>query len=416
MAENGLDELRKNLNFKKLQLDSIYEFSSALPSSSDIDDILRIFFSIVMGPMGISRAFFLDRSAGILRKKGFYLTPDETRNLKRNAQKNVAPFTCLKVSDLNDGAGQLRELLQTKKVYYLINISESKKKSVILGLGQKFNSLELSEEDQEYVFFLSRFALIALDNAKYLEQAIEKKRLEHELSIARDIQLSLLPQRIPRFDHYDVGVVYIPIQDVGGDYYDILLKKKNLLPLVLADVEGKGLSAALLAAAAQAIFQTLNELYLFRPGKFIQKANSLILRMTGGMRFITLLWMILDDVNPSLTYVNAGHPSPYLISGQKIRKLDISGMLLGFTDVAGYEEENVRLKNGDIIVAFTDGVNEVENPAGEEFGERGIIRFIQSHRGQAAAEISNGLYRRIKKFSKNRKFRDDFTILIVKVI
>jgi hypothetical protein len=168
MAENGLDELRKNLNFKKLQLNSIYEFSSALHPSSDIDDILRIFFSIVMGPMGISRAFFLDRSAGILRKKGFYLTPDETHYLKRNAQKNVAPFTCLKVSDLNDGASQLRELLQTKKVYYLINISENKKKSVILGLGQKFNSIELSEEDQEYVFFLSRFALIALDNAQYL--------------------------------------------------------------------------------------------------------------------------------------------------------------------------------------------------------------------------------------------------------
>ena len=143
MAENGLDELRKDLKFKKLQLNSIYEFSSALHSSSDVDDILRIFFSIVMGPMGISRAFFLDRATGILRKKGFNLTPDEARYLKRNAQKNVAPFTCMKVSDLNDDVRPLRELLQAKKVYYLINISQSKKKSVILGLGQKFNSLEL---------------------------------------------------------------------------------------------------------------------------------------------------------------------------------------------------------------------------------------------------------------------------------
>ena len=128
MAENGLDELRKDLNFKKLQLNSIYEFSSALHSSSDVDDILRIFFSIVMGPMGISRAFFLDRSAGALRRKGFYLTPDEVQYLKRNAQKDVAPSTCMKVSDLNDGARPLRELLQAKKVYYLINISQNKKK------------------------------------------------------------------------------------------------------------------------------------------------------------------------------------------------------------------------------------------------------------------------------------------------
>jgi sigma-B regulation protein RsbU (phosphoserine phosphatase) len=415
MAENGLDELRKDLNFKKLQLNSIYEISSVLHSSSGIDDILRIFFSIVMGPMGISRAFFFDRATGALHKKGFHLTPDEASLIKRSGYRAVAPFTCVNVSDLNDDARPLRELLQSKKVYSLINISQSKKKRVILGLGQKFNSLELSGEDQEFVCFLSRFALIALDNARYIEQAIEKKRIEHELSIAREIQLSLLPQRIPPSARYDIGVVYVPIQDVGGDYYDILQKKKNLLPLVLADVEGKGLSAALLAAAAQAVFQTLNELYLFQPGKFIAKANSLILKMTRGTRFITLLWMLLDDVNPGLTYVNAGHPGPYLISGQKIQKLGKSGLLLGFSEKADYEEETIRLKSGDMIVAFTDGVNEVENPAGEEFGECGIIRFIQSHRGQTADKICSGLYRKIKNFSKNRKFRDDFTILIVKV-
>jgi sigma-B regulation protein RsbU (phosphoserine phosphatase) len=89
--------------------------------------------------------------------------------------------------------------------------------------------------------------------------------------------------------------------------------------------------------------------------------------------------------------------------------------LLGFSEKADYEEETIRLKSGDMIVAFTDGVNEVENPAGEEFGECGIIRFIQSHRGQTADKICSGLYRKIKNFSKNRKFRDDFTILIVKV-
>ncbi len=220
---------------------------------------------------------------------------------------------------------------------------------------------------------------------------------------------------MPDMRHYDIGVIYIPIQEVGGDYYDIPKKKKNIQPLVLADVEGKGLSAALLASSAQAVFHTLNELYLFQPAKFIQKANSLILEITRGMHFITLLWILLDDENPAITYVNAGHYSPIVLSGQKIHKLAPGGLLLGFSEEATYEESTMPLKSGDIIIAFTDGVHEVENARGEEFGEIGILHYIQSHRLNTAPDIAAGLYRKIRGFSHKRKFRDDFTVLIIKV-
>jgi sigma-B regulation protein RsbU (phosphoserine phosphatase) len=415
MAENDLKQLQKELKFKKLQLNSIYELSSAIHSSFDVDHVIRIFFSTLMAPLGISRAFFFDQNQVIFRKRGFVLIEEEAQFIKKSVRKALAGASRLDVESLSPALNKIKKILLSKCIHHLLNISESKKRTIVLGLGRKFNQREMQQEDCEFAFILSRFMLIELDNIHYLAQIFEKKKLEHEMKIARAIQLSLLPQKLPQLQNYDISVIYETIQEVGGDYYDFLKKKKNIQPLVLADVEGKGLSAALLAASCQAIFHSLNELYLFKPAKFIGKANALIHEITNGSRFITLFWMLLDDEVPALTYVNAGHNQPYLISGTKVIKLSAGGFLIGFSDCSVYEQKTILLSPGDIVCAFTDGVFEVQNPAGEEFGEQAMVEFIQQNSGLSAAELSNGLYKKIKNFSKHTSFRDDFTIFIIKV-
>jgi sigma-B regulation protein RsbU (phosphoserine phosphatase) len=415
MAENDLKQLQKELKFKKLQLNSIYELSSAIHSSFDVDHVIRIFFSTLMAPLGISRAFFFDQNQVIFRKRGFVLIEEEAQFIKKSVRKALAGASRLDVESLSPALNKIKKILLAKGIHHLLNISESKKRTIVLGLGRKFNQREMQQEDCEFAFILSRFMLIELDNIHYLAQIFEKKKLEHEMKIARAIQLSLLPQKLPQLQNYDISVIYETIQEVGGDYYDFLKKKKNIQPLVLADVEGKGLSAALLAASCQAIFHSLNELYLFKPAKFIGKANALIHEITNGSRFITLFWMLLDDEVPALTYVNAGHNQPYLISGTKVIKLSAGGFLIGFSDCSVYEQKTILLSPGDIVCAFTDGVFEVQNPAGEEFGEQAMVEFIQQNSGLSAAELSNGLYKKIKNFSKHTSFRDDFTIFIIKV-
>jgi sigma-B regulation protein RsbU (phosphoserine phosphatase) len=415
MAENDLKQLQKELKFKKLQLNSIYELSSAIHSSFDIDHVIRIFFSTLMAPLGVSRAFFFDQNQAIFRKRGFVLSEEESLFIKKNVRKILAGVSRLDVESLPPALDKIKKLLLAKGIHYLLNIAENKKRTIVLGLGRKFNLREMEQDDCEFAYILSRFMLIELDNIHYLAQIFEKKRLEHEMKIARAIQLSLLPQKLPQLENYDISVIYEPIQEVGGDYYDFFKKKKNIQPLVLADVEGKGLSAALLAASCQAIFHSLNELYLFKPAKFIGKANTLIHEITNGSRFITLFWMLLDDDIPALTYVNAGHNQPYLISGAEVIKLSEGGFLIGFSDSSAYEQKIISLHQGDIVFAFTDGVFEVQNPEGEEFGEQAMVEFIQQNSGLSAAELSNGLYKKITNFSKKTSFRDDFTILIVKV-
>jgi serine phosphatase RsbU (regulator of sigma subunit) len=415
MAENDLKQLQKELKFKKLQLNSIYELSSAIHSTFDIDHVIRIFFSSLMAPLGISRTFFFDQYQAIFRKRGFVLSEEEALFVKKNVRKALAGSSKLDVESLPPALEKIKKLLLAKGIHYLLNISESKKRTIVLGLGRKFNRRAIEQEDCEFAYILSRFMLIELDNIHYLAEIFEKKKLEYEIKIARDIQLSLLPQELPQLRNYDISVIYEPIQEVGGDYYDFLKKKKNVQPLVLADVEGKGLAAALLAASCQAIFHSLNELYLFKPAKFIGKANTLIHEITNGSRFITLFWMLLDDDVPALTFVNAGHNQPYLLSGARVTKLSEGGFLIGFNDSSQYEQKNIVLHHGDIIFAFTDGVFEVQNPEGEEFGEKAMVEFIQQNSGLSAAELSGGLYKKIRNFSKKTSFRDDFTILVVKV-
>jgi len=415
MEEKKIDSLKKELKLKQFQFNSIYEFSSSLYSSFDIDSIIRIYFSTLMGQMGISKTFFFDSENNLFRKRGFKLSKDELEVFFKEIKKTEDEIFYLKVDDLSEELDYIKNILLSKQIHYLVNISESKKRKIVLGLGYKFNRIKLSSEDIEFSFFISRFASSAIDNAYMIEHIIESKRIEHELKIARDIQLSLLPQKIPELKNFEISVIYKPINEIGGDYYDILKERNSMIPVLIADVEGKGLSAALLAASSQAVFHSLNELYFFKPEKFISKANSLICDLTRGNRFITLVWMLVDDEKKSVTYVNAGHIEPLLISKSKVIRLSKGGFLTGYIGNAKYEKETIQLKKGDIIVAFTDGVPEVENPNDEEFSIEAIIDFIKKNRKFSTKKMSEKLYKAIYNFSHGKKFRDDFTLIIIKV-
>lgn len=414
MEERQISHLTRELKLKQIQFNSIFEFSDSIYSSFHVDSIIRIYFSTLMGQMGISRIFFFDSDNRIFEKKGFRTSEDEQEVLDKNIKKLPPQWFYLTVDELPPELDELKEFLIEKKIRYLVNISESDKKPAILGLGAKLNRKELDTENIEYAFFVSKFSRGAIENALLIDRLIESKRMEHELKIARDIQLSLLPQSLPRLKNFDISVIYEPTNEVGGDYYDILKVRQNKdLPILIADVEGKGLPAALLAASSQAIFHTLNDLYLFEPGKFIAKANSMICEFTRGNRFITLFWMLVDDEKQSVTYVNAGHIKPLLITKNKVTRLSKGGFLTGFQE-AQYEKETLQLEPGDLIAAFTDGVPEVENKSGDDFGIDLMIEFLQNNRHLTAAELTTALYKTITDFSQGKKFRDDFTLIILK--
>jgi sigma-B regulation protein RsbU (phosphoserine phosphatase) len=417
VEETKVIRLKKELALKKFQFNSIYEFSDSIYSSFQVDSIIRIYFSTLMGQLGISRLFFMDSEHKLFKKRGFRASEEDINRFSRAAKKMPGGWFCKQIEDLEPEEDAIREFMEAEKIKYLVNVSESDKHRTILGMGAKLNKQELETEHIEYAFFVSKFSFSAIENAILINKLIETKRMEHELQIARDIQLSLLPQSVPELENIEVGVIYEPIQEVGGDYYDILKDRDGKLPILIADVEGKGLSAALLAASSQAIFRSVNELSLLEPSQYLSKANALIYDFTKGNRFITTFWMLVDDHTKSVTYVNAGHVEPLLISTRKntVTRLGTGGFLTGFVDEAVYDKETLHLESGDIIISFTDGVPEVENKNGDEFGEDAMIDFVKKNSHLTAKELTEGMHKATKEFSQGKKFRDDFTLIILKV-
>lgn len=415
MEEQQLKDLVRELKVKNFQFNSIYEFSSSIYSSFNLESIFRIFFSTIMGHMGITKAFFFEEKNELLEKKGFRFHKSDKEVLRAGLKGLGTGWDHLEVRGIEQQHPELFEILNEKNISNLINLTEKGTKMIVLGLGQKFNRLDLKQEDLDFALFLSRFTLIAIENSFMISKMIEKRKMEHEVSIAKEIQLSLLPQDLPQFKNFDIAVKYEPIHSVGGDYYDILSERDGKTPILIADVEGKGLSAALLAASSQAVFHTLNDLYFSRPEDFMSKANSLIYNFTRGNRFITIFWMVVDDKKKSVSYVNAGHIEPILISGKKFTSLSSGGILTGFTDNASYEKGELFMKRGDVIAAFTDGVPEIENADGEEFGVQRMIDYIKKKSDKTAAEINEGLNDQMLRFSGDRKPADDCTLIILKV-
>jgi sigma-B regulation protein RsbU (phosphoserine phosphatase) len=410
----SIDELIKELKQSKFRFGSIYEFSDSLYSSFDLDHIFRVFFSTLMGQLGITKLFFFDLKNDIFRKRGIRIDDIEKESIKNNLKKIEDIFFVRVIDELQKECNELKDSFEKKKLFYIIDLSLSKKREIYLALGRKFNRLELSKEEIEYAFFLSKFTITALDNAFMVNKIVESKQVERELKIAKDIQLSLLPQSLPALKNFEISVIYKPLSEVGGDYYDTLTNN-NKTTIIVADVEGKGLSAALLGASSQAVLHSMNEFYSEKPAKFIAKANSLIYDFTKGKRFITLFWMILDDENKTVSYVNAGHIEPVLISNGKVKKLSKGGFLTGFLKSADYEDETISLQSNDLITIFTDGVVEVESPEGEEYGEERLYEFLKQNSLFSSQKIKESFIEEIDDFSKGTKYRDDFTFLLIKV-
>lgn len=234
---------------------------------------------------------------------------------------------------------------------------------------------------------------------------------EQELLRAREIQQSLLPKEIPQLPGFEVAGAWRPARTVSGDYYDVLRLDGQRLGICIADVVGKGVSAALLMANVQAAvhaFAGNSE----SPAQLCAKVNQLLCENLATGKFVSFLYGVLDSEAHTLQYCNAGHLYPILVSGGVTRELDLAGAVLGVFPTWNFEDDKVELKRGDRLLVFTDGITEAENADEQEFGEENVAAFARSHRDLRAAEMNRLLLERVSSYCQNR-FRDDATLLVV---
>ena len=244
--------------------------------------------------------------------------------------------------------------------------------------------------------------------------------LQQELDIANVIQTSILPKTFPPFPdrkEFDIFAKMIAAKEVGGDLYDFFLIDKYRLGVVVGDVSGKGIAAALLMAVCKTLIKATS--YKGMPAdNVLSEVNNILVEESPSNMFVTLFYGVLDTRSGAFEYSNAGHNSPFIISneGNNTRIQDVGGLILGAMKETEYQSNVLMLKPGESVFLYTDGVTEAFNSKEEEFGEKRLSEFLSGRNSLTSTELVDQLFEEIKIFSNGVEQSDDITCLALKYL
>ncbi len=266
-------------------------------------------------------------------------------------------------------------------------------------------------------FSLEVMTVMAQRLRRSIDDEVKRQRMEEELNIGRQIQLSLLPRRCPEISGWDIGALYKAARQVGGDLYDFISvpEQPHLLHLVVADVTGKGVPAALFMAFSRTVLRTATQIET-SPAEVLRRTNRTILQDIGYQLFLSTFYATLDTRTGILTYANGGHDWPlwYRAKTRQIEALNTSGLLLGVFQDVFFVEDEILLAPGDVLVLYTDGVTEARNDEGELFGEERFEKIIAESAESSAQQIAEAVTQAVATFTGAIPQADDLTLVIVK--
>lgn len=277
--------------------------------------------------------------------------------------------------------------------------------------------LELANGDLRFLRLMANQVAIAIEKVRLQEEEIQRQRLEDELSLGQQIQLGLLPESYPEAEGWEFAAYYLPARLVGGDFYDFfeLAGDPDQLGLVIADVAGKGVPAALFMALSRSIIRTVS-MSGIHPAKGLERANRLIYKDTRSKLFLTAFYATLDLRTGRLAYTNAGHNRPVWVQAATgaIQELIARGTVMGVFNEITLEEHEINIAPGDMLIFYTDGVTESINEHEQLFGEARLREAIAASLGRGAQQVLDGIVQATMAFIGDMPQWDDITLFVVK--
>ncbi len=400
----------------------LYDVSKKLSSTLNIDEVLALILDSLQKVVGFDGGgvFLINEQEGkvsTVYSVGYDQTSSEFMQLKIGqglvgwVAKNGEAVI---VSDVAKDSRYIAARQQTKsEIVAPIRIDGR----IIGVLNLESNQTGyFKRKSLELITAFASHAAISIERAMLHKKMLENKRLEEQLAIAREIQLTFLPKRDPVIAGYDISGVNIPSGEVGGDYFDFIRIIEHQTGVSIADVAGKGIPASLIMAAFRAsLIAEIRNNYAIR--MICKKVNSLIFESVERENYVTAVYGVLDSKNDIFTFSNCGHNPPILLkNNNRVELLKEGGMALGVVAETEYEERPIFLQSGDIILFYTDGVSEAKNSKGEEFGPERLVDTLKKHRILPAYEILQEIYKAVKEFAYESQIIDDLTMLTVKKI
>lgn len=267
-------------------------------------------------------------------------------------------------------------------------------------------SLHRSIEPYGFAIFLGCLGYVAARRTLEREQNLNE--IQKELEVARNIQLSILPRQFPASAAFDVAARYVPMSSVAGDFYDFLATGPNHAGLLIADVSGHGVPAALIASMVKMAASSQRG-QSEHPAKLLTGMNAALCGNTQG-QFVTAAYVHLNALTRELRYAAAGHPSMLFLRGGEVIEVAENGLLLAATEDSNYSERSMQLKPGDRLMLYTDGLLEARNGNGELFGEAALRDALRKTQGQTPVEAAQTIVQEVQSWASTQD--DDLTVLV----
>ncbi len=299
-------------------------------------------------------------------------------------------------------------------------LTKLQKGAEAVGHGDLDYRVDVNTRD-EFGSLARAFNTMASDLKEYISTlkrtTAEKERMLKELEIAKGIQQSFLPESAPELPGFDLEGFSLPALEVGGDFYDFIPLDSDHYGLVIADVSGKGVPAALFMALSRTLIRA-SASSIDDPVSSIREANGHIFQDSKTSMFVTLFYAVLDCRARTLKFINAGHNPPIFVGAAPagVTLLNAKGIALGVLDEIALESVDIQLRTGDVVVLYTDGVTEATNGQDEEYGVERLTRCVEREKNRTSKEIIAAIVQEVTTFAGTRPQHDDITIMVLKAL
>ena len=398
-------DIQYQIELKDIKLQALLEITNAINSNLPIEQLLNLFSFILKEQLGFKKFILLHHQEewNCLVKTGY-----KGKIELKEVEKDFERFKEITLVESSTNT-IIKEFQAIVPVFHL------NKALAYLLISSSSVSHELEPSHFSFTQTLANIIAVAIENQRLVKQNIIKERISKDLEVASEMQKLLFPSELPSNRKMDLSARYIPRHAIGGDYYDFIPLGDEEYIICIADVSGKGISAALLMANFQATIRTLFKYQRFEMTFLMEELNKKVVRATHGEKFITFFIAHYNGFTHELKYVNAGHNHPILFQNKEIILLESGCTGLGMLDeLPSIKVGQLTITPNSSLVLYTDGIVELENEVGEQFGLERLLQNVEMYSDLAMEDMNSIIFSKLEEWKGKQKYDDDTAIFSCK--
>ena len=394
---------------KEFKLNSLLEVTKAINSNKSVDELLELYNFVLQEQLGLRKFVLFNKqdSWQIIAKVGV-----KGKLKDMNVESDLSKFTDTTViqSSAKRSLGKFDVVIpvfhKEKPLAYLVLGKFLKKKTESTTNLTRLNFIQT----------LTNIIVVAIENKRLAKENIRQERVKQELEVASEMQRLLFPEELPSNNQIDISAKYLPHSHISGDYYDYIQLNEDEFIVCIADVSGKGVSAAMLMSNFQATVRTLYHYRRQDIKQLVKELNSHVFKAAKGEKFVTFFIAEYNARTRIMKYVNAGHNYPILINGMKVKELTRGCIGLGMLpELPFLDYARVEIQQNATLILYTDGVVELENDTSEQFETDRLTKVIQNFYPLSMQDLNEVIFGKLDDWRGHRKYVDDTAILSCRI-